>query len=72
MFFKKETINISDCRQLVRHGTAHQGPLGPRILSRPFTVTRERAVSWQQDCTGGDFCLQEHPLQMDANELKVK
>ena len=51
--------DVSGEVQLVRHGTAFAGPVGEKIISSAFHVTREKALEWQQDCEGKTFaCLQ--------------
>jgi len=51
--------DVSGEVQLVRHGTAYSGPVGEKINSSAFHVTREKALEWQQDCEGKTFaCLQ--------------
>ena len=51
--------DVSGEVQLVRHGTPHVGPVGDKVISSAFHVSREKALQWQQDCDGKTFaCLQ--------------
>ena len=52
-------FDVSGEVQLVRHGTPHVGPIGEKIISSSFHVTREKAMKWQEDCDGKTYaCLQ--------------
>jgi len=51
--------DVSGEVQLVRHGTPHVGPIGEKIISSSFHVTKEKAMKWQEDCDGKTLaCLQ--------------
>ena len=51
--------DVSGEVQLVRHGTAHVGPIGEKIISSTFRVSLERALKWQEQCDGKTFgCMQ--------------
>merc|ERR1719468_119422 len=58
--------DVSGNIRLVRHGTAHQGPVGQEVLTHQFQLTREQAMEWQEDCHGQTKSCMQGPVQERA------
>ena len=60
---------MSGSIQLLRHGTAHQGPVGEEVIREEFFISKEKVLEWQEDCSQGQenkSCLQGPWLDSDT------